>query len=137
MSMPAQKARWPAPVSSAQRIASSSRTRRHASANARIVGGSSAFACSGRSIVTTATCGWSGGSSKRTATELAVRAPGVPVGDAVWIDAVRRLEVLAGEVRDRQERRLRDVVGNAEQLRGVLLEDEVQRRPCRAEPPRA
>jgi hypothetical protein len=68
MSMPAQKTRSPAPVSTAQRMPSSSRTRRHASASARIVGGSSAFACSGRSIVTTATCGWSAGSSRRTAT---------------------------------------------------------------------
>ena len=66
-SMPAQKTRSPAPVSTAQRISGSPATRSQAAASARRVGGSSAFARSGRSMVTSATCGWSSGSSKRTA----------------------------------------------------------------------
>jgi hypothetical protein len=68
MSMPAQNTRSPAPVRTAQRTSASSRTRRQASASPRIVGGSRLFACSGRSIVTTATCGCPGGRSYRTDT---------------------------------------------------------------------
>ena len=64
MSMPAQNTRSPAPVSTAERISASAAMLRHASASWRSVGGSSAFACAGRSIVTTATCGWSVGNSR-------------------------------------------------------------------------
>src|SRR5437773_7047817 len=65
MSMPPQKTRSPAPVSTAQRISSSPAIRSHAAASSRSVGGSSELARSRRSIVTSATWGWSESSSSR------------------------------------------------------------------------
>jgi len=56
-SIPAQNTRSPAPVTTAQRISGSAAIRRQAAASSTTVRGSSEFACSGRSMVTTATCG--------------------------------------------------------------------------------
>ena len=65
MSIPEQNTRSPAPVSTAQRIASSLAISRQPSASAQSMLGSRALARSGRSIVTRATCGWASGRSSR------------------------------------------------------------------------